>query len=103
MDLENTPAMAPPAGQTSNFDAPMTEVQNDFIVITIGVTTGATVALGLRMWARAGVVGHVGLDDCKKLSMTTQCQVTGLILFRCSYSSLGKSDRPDFIDLAKAF
>ncbi|GME32721.1 integral membrane protein [Neofusicoccum parvum] len=72
--------MAPPAGQTSNFDAPMTEVQNDFIVITIGVTTGATVALGLRMWARAGVVGHVGLDDYAVIA----AWLMGIGFFICS-------------------
>lgn len=65
MDLENTPAMAAPPGETTDLDGPMTSVQRDFIIISSGVTAGATIAVALRMWIRAVVVKHVGLDGCK--------------------------------------
>lgn len=65
MDMENTPAMPAPAGETSNLDGPITSVQRDFIIISSGVAAGATIAVALRMWTRAVIVKHVGLDDCK--------------------------------------
>ncbi|OJD34097.1 uncharacterized protein BKCO1_25000123 [Diplodia corticola] len=63
MDLENTPAMAAPSGETSNLDPAMTSVQRDFIIISSGVAAGATVTVALRVWTRAVVVKHIGLDD----------------------------------------
>lgn len=69
MDMENTPAMPAPPGETSNLDGPMTSVQRDFIIISSGVAAGATIAVALRMWTRAVIVKHVGLDDCKLIRM----------------------------------
>ncbi|OJD35010.1 uncharacterized protein BKCO1_19000197 [Diplodia corticola] len=58
-----TPAMEAPAGQTSTFDGPMTDAQWEFVRTGAGLVGGATVALALRIWARAGVMRHFGLDD----------------------------------------
>ncbi|KAB2578641.1 hypothetical protein DBV05_g2782 [Lasiodiplodia theobromae] len=55
--------MQPPAGQASTFDGPMTSAQWEVVRTGAGLVGGATVALALRIWARAGVMRHFGLDD----------------------------------------
>lgn len=76
MDLDTTPAMAAPAGESSDFNAPVTDAQWDFIRVSAGVIGGATLSLVFRIWARAGVVRQFGLDDCESgsaLSRWTCC------------------------------
>ncbi|GME26059.1 integral membrane protein [Neofusicoccum parvum] len=55
--------MAAPAGESSDFNAPVTDAQWDFIRVSAGVIGGATLSLVFRIWARAGVVRQFGLDD----------------------------------------
>jgi hypothetical protein len=57
------PAMAPPAGQTSNFvDPPYCGIK--FLVVNCVFLPLAVIALGVRTWTRAFVVRSVRWDDC---------------------------------------
>lgn len=58
------PAMAPPAGQTSNFvDPPYTGTK--FLVVNCVFLPLAFIALGVRTWTRAFVVRSFRWDDCE--------------------------------------
>lgn len=59
-----TPAMAPPAGLTSNFVNPdYTGVK--FIAVNCVFLPLAVIALGIRTWTRLFVVRSFRWDDCE--------------------------------------
>ncbi|KAF2707632.1 hypothetical protein K504DRAFT_535270 [Pleomassaria siparia CBS 279.74] len=63
MDPNITPVMAPPQGQVSDFNAPMTYVQKKFIVVGFATFGAATVTLLLRLWTRVRMLKAPWWDD----------------------------------------
>lgn len=70
------PAMAPPAGQASNFvDPPYTGTK--LLVVNCVFLPLALIALGVRTWTRAFVVRSFRWDDCESKLIPQ----TGLITY----------------------
>ena len=64
INLDATPALAPPLGLVPNFVHPYSEARS--IYITVGVCTGlVTPALIVRIFTKAYIIKRVNLEDCK--------------------------------------
>ncbi|KAJ5141768.1 hypothetical protein N7476_004369 [Penicillium atrosanguineum] len=82
-------AMAPPAGQTSNFvDPPYCGIK--FLVVNCVFLPLAVVALGVRVWTRAFVVRSFRWDDyLMAMALILSCALTGVTLDMLNWG-LGK-------------
>ena len=61
--MATTPAMTASAGEVTNFDVGMTEIQRKFIVVYAGTLAGATVCLMMRLWTRIQTIRGMWIDD----------------------------------------
>jgi hypothetical protein len=66
MDLSTTPGMAPPDGQTSDFDAPYNSLQWGTLIAFAVSYFLATVLVALRSFQAAKLVKKIELDLSKK-------------------------------------
>jgi len=61
--MATTPALAPPPGEHTDFNAGVTEIQRKFIIVYAGTLSAATFCLALRLWTRMKILRSVWLDD----------------------------------------
>lgn len=69
-DILNGPADAPPNGTTSNFDRHPPHNTEGYAVAGVCVAL-TTLAVGLRAYARIGLVKEVHFEDCTFSSLTS--------------------------------
>lgn len=64
MNIEDIPALAPPAGVNSNFDDPVTMLPAVYGVAITSIIL-MTIAVGVRIYTKAFVSKQMRTEDCK--------------------------------------